>query len=728
MSRLFDELKRRNVFRVVVAYVVAGWLVMQVADIVLDAIVAPDWVMQVFLLALALGLPIALIVSWAYELTPEGLKLQSEIDLSQSITSDTGRKLDLITIGLLVAVVLLVGVERTIFPRQGSDETTPGNGEAVVEKSVAVLAFEDLSADGDQAYFAEGLSEELLNVLAQVSGLKVAGRTSSFAFRGKDKDLRQIGELLNVTHIVEGSIRKSGNRIRITAQLINAKDGFHLYSETYDRELSDIFALQDEIARSISAAMLSEIIGKDAVVTTTRTDTETYELYLLARQRIHSRDPGAMREAIAMLDRALEIDPIYAPALAQKALVNYLMSDALGAYGDTPAAEATPAAMRTIDQAIALDGQLAEAHAVRGLLLSFLNQEEKAIVELRLALQINPTMSDAATWLASSLISVSRRREAREILEDVVKRDPTFGPAFNNLISNYVRDVDNDRADALVTRVARIVGDNDEIHMARGIISVMGGRNADAVRDLRKSYDANPNATITQMWYGFALLGLADYETIMQVGLPEHRMLALDALGRADEAIDVLEDFDIEASYPPRVLTDIGHVFNSNNSSQAFIDYVLEQYGSLDTLLEAHSLRPVWGSGYAGELAYAYLQVGDEQMFSKLLELMQAELDTEAAEGARNWVVLYDEAKYAALIGDVEGTLSAIQVALDGGFRQAGGFDSPIFSNLKDEPKFDELVASLADLVDAERGKLGLPPYQPVSLVDKSKKGSVWQP
>ena len=169
----------------------------------------------------------------------------------------------------------------------------------------------------------------------------------------------------------------------------------------------------------------------------------------------------------------------------------------------------------------------------------------------------------------------------------------------------------------------------------------MGGRNADAVRELQRAYDSNPNGTVNQMWYGFALLGVGDYETITQVGLPEHRMLALDALGRVDEAYGVLENFDVEASFPQRVLRDIGHVFNKNNSSQAFIDYVLEQYGSLDNLLETHPLEVGWGSGYAGDLAYAYLQVGDEQTFGKLLELMRTDLDAEAAEGAGNWIMRY---------------------------------------------------------------------------------------
>ncbi len=728
MTTLIGELKRRNVFRVAVAYLVAGWLVMQIADIVLDATLAPDWVMQVFLLFISLGFFVSIIISWAYEITPEGLKLQAEVDRDESITGDTGRKLDLITIGLLVSVLIIVGVERTFFPQQVAEDSAEQSAAAVADKSIAVLAFEDLSPEGDQAYFAEGLSEELLNVLAQVPGLKVAGRTSSFAFRGKDKDLREIGELLNVAHILEGSIRKSGNRIRVTAQLINAKDGFHLYSETYDRELSDIFELQDEIAESIATAMLSEIIGTESVAKATRTDTQTYDLYLLARQRIHSRDADAMREATVMLDRALEIDPIYAPALAQKALVTYLMSDSLGGYGDTPVAEALPAAMRIVDQAIALDAQHADAHAIRGLLLDDLNRYDESIAELRLALQMNPTMSEAATWLASSLAAIGRRDEEREILEEVVKRDPTFGPAFNNLIMGYMRDASVDRADALITRVARIVGENDDVHQAQGTAAVMQGRLVDAIRKLSRSYAINPNSSIVQMWYGFALLGVADNETLIEIGLPEHRMRALSALGRLDEAYQVLETFDVEGSFPPRVLQDIGFVFNVNNASQAFIDYVLEQFGSLEYLLQTHAIEQGWGAGYAGELAYAYLQVDDEQTFGMLLKLMRADLETEASQGADNWVIRYSNAQYAALNGDVAGALVALQGALDVGYRNATGFDSAVFQNLKDEPKFAELRQTLLGYVDKERAKLGMPPYDPLLPNTESPKKPAWQP
>jgi TolB-like protein len=260
--------------------------------------------------------------------TPEGVKREKDVDRGASITHDTGRKLNIATIGMLVAVLVVFAVDR-LYVREGHDGGP--QSAAPIDKSIAVLAFEDLSPDGDHAYFAEGLSEELLNVLAQVDDLQVAGRTSSFAFKGQNKDLREIGELLNVAHVLEGSVRRAGNRIRVTAQLIKASDGFHLFSQTYDRELDDVFAVQDEIAKEITNALLSEIVGAESIVAT-RTDTEAYELYLLARQRIHTRDIYRMREADNMLERVLEIDPLYAPALATGAESAGQLPD-VGQYG-----------------------------------------------------------------------------------------------------------------------------------------------------------------------------------------------------------------------------------------------------------------------------------------------------------------------------------------------------------------------------------------------------------
>jgi TolB-like protein len=244
----FAELKRRNVVRVGVAYIVIGWLLAQVGEFAFENFGAPGWVLKTFIVVILLGLPLALFFAWAFELTPEGLKREKDVDRSQSITQLTGRKLDFFIIGALVlalgyfvwerqAMVDQVdSVPRTAAP-QAEQTVAPG------KRSIAVLPFVAMTASQDDEFFADGLSEEILNVLARIEGLKVAGRTSAFYYKGKNEDLRTIADALGVTHILEGSVRRSGNQIRVTAQLIQAADGFHLWSETYDRQDGDTFVI-----------------------------------------------------------------------------------------------------------------------------------------------------------------------------------------------------------------------------------------------------------------------------------------------------------------------------------------------------------------------------------------------------------------------------------------------------------------------------------------------------
>lgn len=718
MGQLFQELKRRNVIRVAVAYLISGWLVLQVADLVIDGIGAPDWVMKFLLLLGLLGLPIVLVFSWAYELTPEGVKREKDVDRSESITHDTGRKLNIVTIGMLVAVLAVVAIDRLYFHDQHGPRSP--QAAAPVEKSIAVLAFEDLSPAGDQAYFAEGLSEELLNVLAQVGDLQVAGRTSSFAFKGQNKDLREIGELLNVAHILEGSVRRSGDRIRVTAQLIKASDGFHLFSQTYDRELDDVFAVQDEIAQEITNALLSEIVGTEPTATS-RTDTEAYELYLLARQRIHTRDIYRMREANNMLERVLDIDPLYAPALAQKALVTYLMSDIIGAYGDIPSAEALPVSMRMVDQALALDDTLAEAYAIKGLLTDSSGRPEDALGPLEKALAINPTMTNAGNWLGLAYYNLGRRSEARAILEEVVKRDPTYGPAFNNLVFDYIWRREFDAADALIKRVTRIVGENVEVLQARANEAAIRGESAKAIRLFRKAITENPNSTVIQLMYGYALHDVADYETMVAVGVPEHRMYGHAMQGEMDEALREMERLDLAGSFEPRALRYVGMVFNRAGRHQAYVDYVLQHYGSLDGLLQKVDLDEAWNTGYLPELAYAYRALGNEDSFQRLLPLMREAIDVDRAAGGDNYFQDSDEALYFALSGDEEATIAAVETALDAGFGAANFLDSYIFEAFLGNVQFEALRKRLADRVDAERAKLGMPPYRPISNLKEER-------
>jgi TolB-like protein len=257
MASLFSELKRRNVIRVGLAYIIAAWLLLQVADVVLNNIVAPDWVFQAILLVVVLGFALALIFAWAYELTPEGLKKEKDVDRSESITHVTGRKLDFAIIGVLVLALGYFAYDKFAVSDSDdaasvaqSDEITETD---IPELSIAVLPFVNMSSDPEQEFFSDGISEELLNMLAKFPGLRVAARTSSFQFKGQNQDISKIADTLNVAHVLEGSVRKAGTTLRITAQLIRADTGYHLWSDTYDRELDDIFAVQDEIAGAISA-------------------------------------------------------------------------------------------------------------------------------------------------------------------------------------------------------------------------------------------------------------------------------------------------------------------------------------------------------------------------------------------------------------------------------------------------------------------------------------------
>ncbi|WP_439106134.1 hypothetical protein [Congregibacter sp.] len=316
---LCSELHRRNVVRVGIAYAVVAWLLLQVADMVMENIGAPDWVMQALLVLLLLGLFPALIFAWVFELTPEGLKRESEIEEGVSVVHQTRRKLDTLIIAtLVVAVAYLFWDGRLREPSQAtqelaaSDVSTPNNKlssmdalrqqtEAAAQAkeqsapsedtSIAVLPFVNLSSDPEQEYFSDGISEELLNVLAQIPALRVAARASSFQFKGDNRDIGEIAQLLKVGHVLEGSVRKAGTKLRITAQLIEAEGGFHLWSETYDRELEDIFAIQDEISAAIADALRAELALDDVTTpdaSKATANTAAYEAFLKGRGLIIS--------------------------------------------------------------------------------------------------------------------------------------------------------------------------------------------------------------------------------------------------------------------------------------------------------------------------------------------------------------------------------------------------------------------------------------------------------
>ena len=330
---LVDELKRRHVFKVAVAYLAVAWLVLQVVNIVSPILELPAVFERGVLVALAIGFPIALVFAWALELTPDGVRRDTTADRGSAPRS-TGKTLNAVIIGVLSVAVALFTLDRFVWTEANPpEETIEGD-----QQKIAVLPFVNMSDDPEQEYFSDGLSEELLNLLAQIPELRVTSRTSAFSFKDKDVTIPEVGRALGVDHVLEGSVRRSGGKIRITAQLIEVTEDAHVWSDTWDRDFSDVFTIQDEIAASVVGALKVKLLGE--VPRAAETTPDAYELYLQASFLTEQGTPASFRQAEAINRQVLDIDPGFAPAWTQRASI-YLTGVAFGAW---ESAEATPLA------------------------------------------------------------------------------------------------------------------------------------------------------------------------------------------------------------------------------------------------------------------------------------------------------------------------------------------------------------------------------------------------
>ena len=441
VTSLFTELKRRNVFRVGIAYIVVAWLLLQVADVVLNNITAPGWVFQAIMLVMGLGFPITLIFAWAFEMTPEGIKKEKDVDRNQSITPTTGRKLDYTIIALLVLALGYFIWESRFESDSGTampaDEVT---GEEAVdaatsdEMSIAVLPFVNMSADEDNEYFSDGISEELLNVMVRVNSLTVASRTSSFAYKGKDLAVKQIASELGVNHILEGSVRKAGNTVRITAQLIDTATDRHLWSETYERELDDIFDIQEEISNAIVDA-LKIALNVDETQALERAqhpteNGEAYELYLQGRHLWRTRQEANIRHGISLFERAIELDPSYAKAYEALAVATLV----LPAWSDEIRADALVAGLPHAQKALQLDPTLAEAHAVMAEIYSENHQWVEMMEAYEAAVRHEPKNPTVHQWYAENLANMGYLSKGLKELQLAYSLDPA-SPVINDTLS-----------------------------------------------------------------------------------------------------------------------------------------------------------------------------------------------------------------------------------------------------------------------------------------------------
>src|SRR6476469_2519688 len=359
-GNFFVELKRRNVVRMAGLYLVAAWLLTQVAGTVLPMFGAPDWLPRTIVILLAIGFIPALIFSWAFELTTEGLKRDAEVPIEESIAPQTARRLDRMIIAVLLLAVSYFALDKFVLAPRRQLAQQRNESVSTDAPSIAVLPFVNMTSDKEQDYFSDGLSEELLSLLSKIPNLKVAARTSSFSFKGKGVEIPEIARQLRVANVLEGSVRTSGDQLRITAQLIRAAEGYHLWSQTYDRKMDDIFKIQDEIAGEVVKELKVKLLGAAPKVRTT--DPQAYALFLPARELGRQHTPEAFTKSDALFRQVLEIDPRYAPAW--NGLARNFVNKA-GA-GLVPSQEGFARGREATEKALAIDPDYAPAHAGLG--------------------------------------------------------------------------------------------------------------------------------------------------------------------------------------------------------------------------------------------------------------------------------------------------------------------------------------------------------------------------
>ncbi len=440
---LFNELKRRNVFKVAVAYAIVAWLLLQVSDTLVPALHLPEWFNSGVAFLLIIGFPIAMIFAWAFEMTPEGLKKEKDVDRSQSITSVTGQKLNNAIIGVLVLALGYFAIDKFILD-PGRDAAEIANAVKVSQaqvpevsessepdNSIAVLPFINMSSDKEQEYFSDGLTEELLNLLAKIPGLQVAARTSSFTFKGQNLEIPEIAARLKVAHVLEGSVRKSGDQVRITAQLIRADNGYHLWSETYDRKLENIFAVQDEIASEVVAALKVTLLGEN-VPTVKETNPEAYALFLQGRFLFNQASKENYAKSVDVYQRAISIDPDYAPAWA--GLSQSVIQQAGQGWIDLDTGVTT--ALEAAQHAVTLDPELALGWVSLSLIQSNYQWNWTAAdVSMQKALELEPNASYVLTAAGRLTGSLGQLDKSVALYRQASAMDPLNQPALDALAS-----------------------------------------------------------------------------------------------------------------------------------------------------------------------------------------------------------------------------------------------------------------------------------------------------
>ncbi|MEO6172971.1 MAG: tetratricopeptide repeat protein [Arenimonas sp.] len=457
------ELKRRNVIRMAGLYLVGSWLITQVAATLLPVFDAPSWTIKAVVILLFIGFIPALVISWIFELTPEGLKRDGEIAPEFSIGGKTAQKMEHLIVALFAVALIFFGFDKFVLAPQRDAALVKQTTQQVTakvaaikspisSKSIAVLAFADMSPGKDNEFFSDGVSEEILNALSQVKDMKVAGRTSSFYFKDRKENLQTIGSILGVANVLEGSVRKQGDKVRITAQLVQVKDGYHLWSKNFDGDMKDVFALQEKIARSITDELNVVLSGKQIrrLVNTGTENTEAFTLFLQATEIFNRRDGSRFNGAIKLLEQAIELDPRFARAHARLAALNAIS----GNYKSVDLDASMAAVELHAKHASELDSKLSEPYAALGLAYYQRRRFRESRQAFDSALKIDPNDATVNFWNGLTLISTGYLKQGTAALDRSLALDPMLPNALLWRGRAYVFDGDLKNAERLMNRAA----------------------------------------------------------------------------------------------------------------------------------------------------------------------------------------------------------------------------------------------------------------------------------
>ncbi len=714
MASLFSELKRRNVFRVAAAYAVGGWILIEAGSVLMPTFGVPDGVFKVYAVIVIAGFVLATIFSWIFEFSSEGIRRTEDVPDRQSVAPITGRRLDWLIIGLLI-VALGISVTLNITGLRGS-----AGSDAERRASIAVLPFASRSANASNAFFADGIHDDLLTSLAKIGSLKVISRTSVMEYRDTTKNLKQIGGELGVRHVLEGSVQRVGENVRINVQLIDAESDDHLWAQVYDRELTteNIFSIQSEISTNIADALKAALTPGDRARLKSRPtgSLEAYNLYLAGRNNVYQRRLDNLFQARNQFEQAIALDPNYAQAYS--GLSDSLMLILINHQALSPD-EVYPLAQAAVDRALELDTEDAEIYASLGLIR--MHQAEwkrskpelvEAATALERAIELNPNHAQAFTWYASVQGLRGRPEKAIELLEKALELDPLARIPQSNLAEKYAELGHNDEALAQWLGAVRFhpdwptAYDNVADHLA-GL-----GRLDEAFAWFRKARQLSMDPLVGR--------GIVAIE--LEFGRRERVDEFLDAVPPAHPMSALAE--------PYRRLFDGDFVAASSLAERlvgqgGIPDLILLDFASDAALLAGEFARSrsffeqLWpafadpgppavkleNSDDAIRYAYVLQQLGEEERASAYLNAALGLLQRHHRMGARGYGI--HDVQALALLGRREQAMKALRTAVDAGWRSAAMYNNwileqdPLLVPLREDPEFRSLAAAVR--ADIER-------------------------